>query len=381
MWILEEGQILPYLRSHYPVFDQSGPVDIQCIGALEGEEKPREPDEGGLINYIFRVSNGKQSVIVKQGRSASRKNDKIVLPIWRNRQEYETLRLRHAIVPQYTPETYYVDWENAIFLMEDVSDLAQVRKLLCSGVMLPRLAEQVGEFVAASTFYCSEFYLEADLFRRLSARFRNSDMRSIMEDWVFLRDAPYLTHNGNPVLKQLIDRDESIRVCCYELRHKFMTRGEALIHGDLHTSNVFADEERLKVIDMEYTFAGPLCYDIGYFAASLLELYYSFVEHFTEFWREDAKPIYQRSGGFCEHLARGFLPDVLGFAAVPCFPQITTSLTPEFAQLDGKARGQAHELCLVLSRYLLLERERWDTMEDAVQAIGAVTQIYLDCLE
>ncbi|UQT47216.1 hypothetical protein M5E87_19320 [Flavonifractor plautii] len=45
-----------------------------------------------------------------------------------------------------------------------------------------------------------------------------------MEDWVFLRDAPYLTHNGNPVLKQLIDRDESIRVCCYELRHKFMTR-------------------------------------------------------------------------------------------------------------------------------------------------------------
>lgn len=81
MWILEEGQILPYLRSHYPVFDQSGPVDIQCIGALEGEEKPREPDEGGLINYIFRVSNGKQSVIVKQGRSASRKNDKIVLPI------------------------------------------------------------------------------------------------------------------------------------------------------------------------------------------------------------------------------------------------------------------------------------------------------------
>lgn len=410
MWILEEGQILPYLRSHYPVFDQPGPVDIQCIGALEGEEKPREPDEGGLINYIFRVSNGKQSVIVKQGRSASRKNDKIVLPIWRNRQEYETLRLRHAIVPQYTPETYYVDWENAIFLMEDVSDLAQVRKLLCSGVMLPRLAEQVGEFVAASTFYCSEFYLEADLFRRLSARFRNSDMRSIMEDWVFLRDAPYLTHNGNPVLKQLIDRDESIRVCCYELRHKFMTRGEALIHGDLHTSNVFADEERLKVIDMEYTFAGPLCYDIGYFAASLLtqyctacfrpfpsegarrtflsyllssllELYYSFVEHFTEFWREDAKPIYQRSGGVCEHLARGFLPDVLGFAAVPCFPQITTSLTPEFAQLDGKARGQAHELCLVLSRYLLLERERWDTMEDAVQAIGAVTQIYLDCLE
>ena len=53
----------------------------------------------------------------------------------------------------------------------------------------------------------------------------------------------------------------------------------------------------------------------------------------------------------------------------------------EAARLDGEARIQAHELCLVLCRYLLLEREQWDTMEDAVQAIGAVTQIYLDCLE
>ena len=54
MWILEEGQILPYLRSHYPVFDQSGPVDIQCIGALEGEEKPREPADQLYISGFQR---------------------------------------------------------------------------------------------------------------------------------------------------------------------------------------------------------------------------------------------------------------------------------------------------------------------------------------
>ena len=36
MWILEEEQIFTYLRSHYPAFDQSGPVDIQYIGAPEG---------------------------------------------------------------------------------------------------------------------------------------------------------------------------------------------------------------------------------------------------------------------------------------------------------------------------------------------------------
>ena len=108
--------------------------------------------------------------------------------------------------------------------MEDVSDLAQVRKLLCSGVMLPRLAEQVGELLRRAPFTARSFIWKQTCFEDFLHASGNSDMRSIMEDWVFLQDAPYLTHNGNPVLKQLIDRDESIRVCCYELRHKFMTR-------------------------------------------------------------------------------------------------------------------------------------------------------------
>lgn len=48
MWILEEGQILPYLRSHYPVFDQSGPVDIPVHRAHWKERRSLgNRDEGG----------------------------------------------------------------------------------------------------------------------------------------------------------------------------------------------------------------------------------------------------------------------------------------------------------------------------------------------
>ena len=59
----------------------------------------------------------------------------------------------------------------------------------------------------------------------------------------------------------------------YKLRWLFITKGEALVHGDFHTSNVFIDQEEMKVIDMEYTFCGPMSYDLGYMESHLLSQY------------------------------------------------------------------------------------------------------------
>ena len=48
--------------------------------------------------------------------------------------------------------------------------------------------------------------------------------------------------------------DPNLEFQRYKLRHLFMSKSETLIHGDFHTSNIFADDTHLKVIDMEYTF-------------------------------------------------------------------------------------------------------------------------------
>ncbi len=42
-----------------------------------------------------------------------------------------------------------------------------------------------------------------------------------------------------------------------------MNNAQALIHGDLHSGSIFANEDGIKVIDPEFAFYGPMGYDIG----------------------------------------------------------------------------------------------------------------------
>ena len=47
------------------------------------------------------------------------------------------------------------------------------------------------------------------------------------------------------------------------LRNGFMNNAQALIHGDLHSGSIFANEQGIKIIDPEFAFYGPMGYDIG----------------------------------------------------------------------------------------------------------------------
>ena len=47
------------------------------------------------------------------------------------------------------------------------------------------------------------------------------------------------------------------------LKHRFMTRAEALIHGDLHSGSVMVGGGRTVAIDPEFAFYGPVGFDLG----------------------------------------------------------------------------------------------------------------------
>jgi 5-methylthioribose kinase len=57
-----------------------------------------------------------------------------------------------------------------------------------------------------------------------------------------------------------------------------MTRGQALIHSDLHTGSIMADEQETRVIDPEFAFYGPMGFDIG---AVLENLVLNYLSHFA----------------------------------------------------------------------------------------------------
>ncbi|MBS7166379.1 MAG: methylthioribose kinase MtnK1, partial [Anaerobutyricum hallii] len=125
-----------------------------------GEGDLGEDVEGdGYCNYVFRVSDADgHSYIVKQSTEQLKRRGRALTPT-RNRFEYEIMELRAKIVPQYVPALYLGDPENNVFIMEDVSNLKLIRFQMNKNHLFPELAKQGAQYLAATHFYTSEFYL------------------------------------------------------------------------------------------------------------------------------------------------------------------------------------------------------------------------------
>lgn len=401
MLVLDKHNIIPYLQTHYPAFDTSGPVSVSAIG-------DDDEDSRGLINYVFRVRNGKSSLILKQARSNMRLDDDVAStdasycpPQDRNYSEYLSLKLRRAITPDCVPEVYFADREKHVFLMEDVNYLKPSRSLLSQGHMIDGLAERCADFLADNHFYTTEFYLDTEVFRELDRCFVNTGMRAIMENWLFLRDTP--THQCPPLTRHFLPYifADDIVVQSHLLRHKYMNATQAFIHSDIHTSNIFADDAQIKVIDMEYTFAGPCGYDLGYLLASLVSQYCSAVfrpfpsegerrefkryilaaiytlvdryqKRFAAHWNDEAKPVYRSCPGFRDAFLEELVPDTAGFAAMPMFTLCVSSFgfTQEFEVIpDEGQKLHALQLYCTLGRRFLMGRAGIRTPQAVVAAV------------
>ena len=104
------------------------------------------------------------------------------------------MELRAKIVPQYVPALYLGDPENNVFIMEDVSNLKLIRFQMNKNHLFPELAKQGAQYLAATHFYTSEFYLPTEEYRKLLAHFMNAELRVVMEDGIFLHIlAPTIT--------------------------------------------------------------------------------------------------------------------------------------------------------------------------------------------
>ena len=402
MQILDKQNMIPYLQEHYPDFCKTGPITVSEIG-------DSEEDNPGLINHIFRVSNGKSSMIVKQGQERIRMDGAYQVPPMRNRQEYLSLKLRSEIIGKYVPKVYGIDYENNVFAMEDVSYLGNARVELSKNRMFPNLGRQMAEYSAAANFYTSEFYLDTPTFRNLCNAFTNTEMRNIMETWVFLREAPFPTNPDTEWLNKALQEDREFIAENFLLRHKFMRCPETLVHADTHTSKIFLNEEVIKVIDMEYTFGGPFSYDLGYFINSLItqfcaacfrpflseegrrtyqayiltqivETYEYFVCYFKDFWDKDAKEVYRSCPAWRDKFIEGFLPDILGFSCIPTFAVV---LAPGDGWMDiavipdEKDRLNAKYMLVVLCRHLLVNRHKYATIQEAVEEILRICEDFL----
>ena len=241
----------------------------------------REIGDGNL-NLVFHITdqNSDKSIIIKQALPYA----KVVGESWplslvRARIEREILQEEYRLCPGMVPEVYHYDDDLALTVMEDLSDHVIMRKGLIDGASYPLFAQHIGEFMARTLFFTSDLGMNQQQKKEQLGKFINPDQCKITEDLIF--DEPYriaINNNYDAAIEdeaEALRTDERLHLEVALLREKFLTHGQALLHGDLHTGSIFVTPQSTKVIDPEFAFYGPMGFDVGAVLANLLLHYVS----------------------------------------------------------------------------------------------------------
>ncbi len=242
---------------------------------FEKDEKLESREVGdGNINYVFLVRNDRKSIVVKQADEFLRANGR-PLDSYRSKIEYNILKEEERLVPGFVPEIYEYDDVMHTIIMEDISEYKNLRYELMSGKKFDHFSENISTFLADSLLPTTDLVLDAMDKKEKVKKYINKELCLISENLVLTE--PYYDYksqnkfnkeNLDFVTKNLYEND-AIKFEVSKLRNNFMNNAQALIHGDLHSGSIFANEKRIKVIDPEFAFYGPIGYDIGNVIANL----------------------------------------------------------------------------------------------------------------
>jgi 5-methylthioribose kinase len=237
----------------------------------------------GNLNLVFKVwamTDANRTVVVKQALPYVRLvGESWPLPPDRARIETQALEIEYRLVPQHTPRVYFFDPEMYATAMQNLNNHIIMRKGLMQGIEYPHFADHIGIFLARTLGATSDLVLDYRAKKMEVARFINPELCKITEDLIFVE--PYrpternLFHPELTANVQAIYDDEPLRAEAAQLKEKFMTQAQALVHGDLHTGSIMVNQDETYVIDPEFAFYGPMGFDIGAVVGNLLLSYAS----------------------------------------------------------------------------------------------------------
>ena len=231
----------------------------------------------GNLNFVFKVSDAKgHSVIIKQAGGTARISTDMVLDTDRNRIESEILMLQGELAPGYVPEIYFYDTVMSACGMQDLSDHLIMRTAMLQHKIYPKFADQISTFMAQVLMGTTDIVMDHQKKKDLQRKFINPELCDISEALVYTE--PYndemKRNNVFPPVAAFVAEtlygDEELHCEVAKLKMDFMTRGQSLIHGDLHTGSIFINEETTMVFDPEFCFYGPMGYDIGNVIANMI---------------------------------------------------------------------------------------------------------------
>lgn len=257
-----EKKLLDLVLKKTNLFDHTDDINIAEVG-------------DGNVNYIYRVNNGDKSVIVKFADDFIRDSDTRALSTKRNEIEYEILRRQDLLCPNSVPKVYFYSEEMNCIVMEDLSDFDVLREGLKEYKTYPHLATAMSRFLYDVLFKTTDLVMDEAEKKELAGELVNIDMCEISERLVFTE--PYMNNQGlnryasenNDFVQETLYNNEELKLEVAKLKNKFMNNTQSMIHGDLHSGSIFISNDDFKVFDPEFSFYGPMGYDIGNVVASL----------------------------------------------------------------------------------------------------------------
>jgi 5-methylthioribose kinase len=398
--------------------DKAKKYVVECAGifakdaVLDARELGRNDVDGdGYVNHIYRVWDGNgNSVIIKQAKPYLKIFGEGVfpMPVDRNGDEIDIMRIRAAITPQYVPKLLHADRENHLYVCEDCGRLGIMRFGLSQGRRYPNFPRMMGEFLAKNNFYTSEIHIDQRVHKELSRKFTSAKMSLIMETVLFLKksildDISFEQTPPEPLHKAVSDQfwdHRDVRIELMKLRDIYMKKQECLVHGDIHTSNTLIDDDEMKIIDMEYTHMGPFSSDSGYLLGNLVYTYitwfyhdewtsieralyreevlgyiedtlYWYIRTFTECWTHDAKGIFREYPEYLETLFSVYLKETCGFMGSQICSRVGGFVeTYDFDVIkDGEKRAVARAIAMSVAYALIMKRNEINALRDITNLI------------
>ncbi len=243
----------------------------------------------GNLNFVYIIKANDKSIILKQAVPYLRcVGEDYPLSRIRMTFEIEALRKEKEICPPFVPDIYYSSFEMSLVVMQNLNHHKILRGEMINRVQFPHLSEHISTFLADTLFYTSDFYLSSRDKKEGVKKFINIELCNITEDFIFTH--PYEdneTNEYNPKLDMLhvkkFREDRDVKAAVLEMKYKFMTNAQALLHGDLHTGSIMLNQEESFVIDPEFAFYGPIGFDVGIYLANLIMSYFSLGKNEVEY--------------------------------------------------------------------------------------------------
>lgn len=388
--------------------------NIKSVMNYFGSDEIRADEIGdGNLNYVYKISsvkNPQKALIAKQAVPFLRCVGED-FPLSRERMTYEIRALQkfYAIFPSFVPKIHHASEEMSLVVMDYLGSHIIMRKGLIARVKYKNFSEHISTYMAATLFYTSSLHLGSSDKRELMDKFNsNTELCKLTEDLVF--SFAFMEHKtndnenvkDNPEAKKLF-ADMEFKERVLELKYKFMTQSDALLHGDLHTGSIMINDKETYVIDPEFAFVGPFGFDVGALLANLannyihhsvvtkdedykawlLETIKEFLEKFGEkflsFWSESKESALLVDGyldeaalkKYKDRFIKNILRESVGFAGCKMARRVYgVAGVEEIRGIEDRAlRAKAEKSALKIAREFVTKHDKIESVDEILEII------------